>query len=110
MTIVYEVNLEIDREVAEAFRGWLRPHIDEMLTIDGFVGARWYERDGVGGATRVHWTVHYELEDQASLDAYVAEHADRMRGDGLDSFGGRFTASRRVLRLAARFTRAGVTD
>ena len=34
--ITYEVNLEIEREVAEAYGSWLRAHVDELLAIDGF--------------------------------------------------------------------------
>ena len=94
--LIYEVNLDVDRDAAEAVAAWLPGHIDELLELDGFQGATWYERIDEAG-DRVHWTVHYELRDRAALDAYIRDHAARMRQDGLDRFGGRFSASRRVL-------------
>ena len=41
--------------------------------------------------------VQYTLRDRASLDAYLRDHAPRMRAEGEARFGGRFRASRRVL-------------
>ena len=37
--VVYEVNLQVDTEAAEAFMKWLGPHVEEMLTFDGFQSA-----------------------------------------------------------------------
>lgn len=99
--ILYEVNLAVDSEMAEAYAAWLGPHIDALLALDGFETAEWLAVDGVlGGAPddgRVRWCVQYRLRDRAALETYFAEHAARMRGDGLERFGGRFEASRRVL-------------
>lgn len=95
--IVYEVNLAVDPEIAEAYAAWLEPHIDEVLAVDGFTGAEWFEVDAPEGDARVRWSVQYRLRDRAALDAYFAEHAARLRGDGLTRFGGRFEATRRVM-------------
>ncbi len=100
--IIYEVNLDVDADVAEAYRAWLRDHIGEMLTIDGFVGADWAENtEGEGDLSR--WTVFYYLRDRRSLDDYFSQHADRMRRDGLERFPGKFKASRRVMERVERF-------
>ena len=45
--------------------------------------------------------VQYSLRDRAAFDAYLRDHAAAMRADGQARFGGRFRASRRVLRSAA---------
>ena len=99
--IVYEVNLLVDREVSDAYLAWLRPHIDEMLTFPGFLDARLWRRDaddeGEEDDGRARYTVHYHLEDRASLEAYFQGPAARMREDGLQRFGGRFQATRRIL-------------
>lgn len=107
--IIYEVNLSVDAAVRDAFRAWLEPHIDEIVAIDGFTGATWYERDPADeanpgeptGAPRVLWTVHYRCESRARLEAYFRDHAPRLREDGLSRFPGQFTATRRVLRIVA---------
>ena len=99
--VVYEVNLAVDADVAGAYAAWLGPHIDEVLAVPGFVSAEWWAVEADPAAPpaggRVRWCVQYRVESRAALQAYVDEHAERLRGDGLSRFGGRFEASRRVL-------------
>jgi hypothetical protein len=98
--IIYEVNLEVDAEAAQAFAAWLAPHIEEMLALDGFTGARWWARDPAQEPQhqgKALWTVHYHLRDAQAMRRYLEEFAPRMRSDGLRRFQGQFTASRRVL-------------
>lgn len=95
--VIYEVNLAVDPEVAGAYAAWLGPHIEEVLAVPGFVSAEWWDVEAVPGG-RVRWCVQYRVERREALQAYFEEHAARLRGDGLDRFGGRFEASRRILR------------
>ena len=102
--VIYEVALSVDAEIADAYAAWLAPHIDEVLAVPGFVSAEWWaveppDGDAEAGdlGARVEWVVHYRVESRAALTTYFEEHAARLRGDGLDRFGGRFTATRRVL-------------
>ncbi|WP_456425955.1 DUF4286 family protein [Rhodocaloribacter sp.] len=94
--LIYEVNLRVDDEVADAFGTWLTDHIREMLTIDGFEGAVWLRLEPDRPHTK-RWTVHYRVTDRAHLNAYFKQHAAAMREDGLRHFGGKFTADRRIL-------------
>lgn len=99
--IVYEVNLAIDRDVADAYRAWLATHVAEILRLPGFDDARILEvLEPAPDADHVALCVQYTMRDRASLDAYVRDHAPRMRGEGEARFGGRFRASRRVLSSA----------
>lgn len=93
---IYEVNLHVDAAAASAYADWLRPHIDEMLAIDGFEAAEWYTVEDAGD-DRVHWCIHYELADRAALQAYFDGPAEAMRQEGLQRFEGQFTADRRIL-------------
>lgn len=99
--LIYEVNLTVDADAADAFEAWLAPHVDALCALEGFLGATRYRRraadEGADDDGRVRWTVHYRLRDRAALDAYLADHAPAFRQDGLDRFGGRFDADRRVL-------------
>jgi len=96
--IVYEVNLAIDRGIADAYRAWLSTHVAEILRLPGFVDARILDvLEPAPDANRVAMCVQYTLRDRASLDGYVRDHAPRMRGEGEARFGGRFHATRRVL-------------
>ncbi len=42
-TIVYEVNVEVETEIAAAYRAWLHDHIAEILALPGFVDASAFE-------------------------------------------------------------------
>lgn len=97
--VLYEVNLAVDAEIADACAAWLRPHIAEILRLDGFMGAEWFELEPheADGDARVHWCVQYRLPSREALQTYFDEHAARLRGDGMDRFAGRFEASRRVM-------------
>lgn len=94
--IIYEVNLNVQTDVADQYAVWLREHIVQMLAFDGFMNAVWLEdMDTPEGERR--WAVQYHLRDRASLDYYLEHHAPEMRRDGLERFPGKFTATRRIL-------------
>jgi quinol monooxygenase YgiN len=101
--IIYEVNLAIDNDIADAYTAWLRDHIREILAIDGFIRAEVFAEQGP--AADVHRiVVHYHLHDMASLERYFADHAPRLRADAVERFGDRFTATRRVLQRTMEVT------
>lgn len=100
--IVYEVNLFVQRAIEAPYRAWLDAHIREILALPGFVDAQTYERtDPPGAPDELVLCVHYRLQDQAALDAYFRDHAARLRADGVNRFGDRFRAERRVLQSVA---------
>lgn len=98
--VIYEVDLDVDAAIATDYRGWLDAHVQDMLALPGFVSAQVFEVAEPVAAGRVAYCVHYRLRDAAALDAYLREHAARMRADGEARFGDRFRASRRVLYVA----------
>lgn len=102
--IVYEVNLDVDSAIADEYRAWLAEHIAHMLDLPGFTGAHTFEVvDPAPAPDRIVFCVQYQLRDAAALDAYLRDHAARMRADGVARFGERQRASRRVLRPGAAF-------
>lgn len=99
--IVYEVNLRVERGIETEYRRWLHAHMTQLLTLPGFVAAELFEvevEDGADANAYVSLCVQYRLRDAAALDAYLREHAARLRADGVARFGQRFSAQRRVLR------------
>jgi hypothetical protein len=46
---------------------------------------------------KVRAVATYVLKDRKALQAYFAEHASRLRGDGMSRFEGKFSATRRIL-------------
>lgn len=95
--IVYAVELDVDAALREEYLAWLREHVAEMLTPRGFLDATILEQqEPAAPAGRWIVAVHYRLRDRASWEAYLAEHAPRMRAAGLTRFGQRVKASRQV--------------
>jgi len=100
--VLYEVCLHVAPEIGAAYRDWLATHVGEILTLEGFETAEVFEDEpGPDGALRL--AVHYRLRDTSALDRYLADHAPRMRAEGVARFGDRFTATRRVLRRVQAF-------
>lgn len=98
MALVYEVNLSVEHAIAEEFRAWLIDHVQVMLELPGFTDARILEVLDVEDTGRVVFRTQYSLPDQAALDAYLRDHATRMRAGSIARFGDRFSATRHVLR------------
>ncbi len=101
-TVGYEVTLHVDAAIADDYLAWLHGHVAQMLALPGFTGARaWRVLEPPPAEGEVCFCCLYELRDAAALEAYLGEHAPRMRADGIARFGGRFRASRRVLAALA---------
>lgn len=96
--IVYQVDLQVDAAIADAYLPWLRAHVRQMLAFPGFEQATLLAViDPPPPADAVQWRVQYRLRDQAALDDYLRNHAAAMRAEGLQRFGAAVRASRRVL-------------
>ncbi len=96
--VVYEVGLDVDAAIAGEYRAWLDAHMAAILALPGFVSAELFEVLEPAQPGRTGLCVQYRLRDAGALDAYLRAHAPRMRAEGEARFGGRFRASRRVLR------------
>ena len=102
MKVIYEVNLKIDRKIKDDFRIWLTGHIQDVLAIEGFESANWFEVDEKD-LNMVTWTVHYGLRDLKALNSYLENHAPRLRAPAKEKFGDMFQATRRTLELVKSY-------
>ncbi len=106
--IIYEVNLTVNPEIANEYRRWLHSHIDDILKLEGFHAAKWYQRDNdEAGGNGECWTIHYFLDSRAALNHYLDHHAESLREEGAQKFGGKFSANRRVLEPLEKFVKEG---
>jgi hypothetical protein len=104
--VAYEVNLHVEEAIAIEFRTWLDTHVRQILGVGGFLGATLLEvRDPAPSPGHIALCMQYMVRDPAALDAYLRDHAPRMRAEGTARFGGRFTARRRVMDVVAEFGR-----
>lgn len=97
--IVYEVNLSIKPEILTEFDTWLGEHVSDMLALPGFTSAEILTPDEPEASPRR--VVQYRLENRQALDTYLANHASRMREDGVTRFGDNFSAERRIMEVSA---------
>jgi hypothetical protein len=96
VTVIYEVNLCVAEPVADTFADWLPGHVEDMLTLPGFIDAV-IAREETGDQESTAWSVRYRLQERQSLDDYLAHHAERMRAEGVERFGKHMQAKRRIL-------------
>ena len=96
--LVYEVTLDIQADAAAEFDAWLKDHVAHMLALPGFHDARILKPEGPEPGTERR-VVQYTLGSRGELDQYLAEHAPRMREDGVKRFGDKLKSSRRVFDL-----------
>lgn len=99
-SVIYEVNLTVSDDISEAYWSWLQQHVEDMLQINGFCGAKiakeYVEKQGLG---HKYYTVWYELENMKGFQRYIENHAEKMRSEAIALFKDKFSASRRVFVL-----------
>jgi hypothetical protein len=69
-----------------------------MLKVKGFQKSKLFIDEGNEKKTHDVVSVHYVVDSTETLDHYFQNEAKAMRQEGIDKFGGKFTAYRRILR------------
>ena len=59
MTITYEVNVFVQRDIETDYRAWLIKHIAEILALPGFVDAQCFDVQQDSNADDIAICVHY---------------------------------------------------
>ena len=103
--ILYEVTLEIDEDIVEAYLAWIRAgHIQEVMALPGFVGWQMSVSEdgeakttGAQGQKRVVFVEQYEVASRKALEEYFTKYAQGIRDDHTRMWDGKFAASRRIL-------------
>ena len=95
--VVYEVNITVSADLHDEYLAWLEQHIEEMLGLPGFEQAVVLENLDHDDPQSYRCTVHYVLRSKEDLQAYFDNHAERMRGQGIERFGDSMSATRRIL-------------
>jgi hypothetical protein len=109
--VVYEVALELDPRIVGEYDTWLELHMREVLACEGFeTGRVFVPEDARADDGWVRRTVHYHVASRDQLQRYFDGPAAALRQQGLDRFGTKFRASRRVLAPRSELaTPAGAT-
>ena len=101
--LTYEVTADVDADLRKQYLDWLGPHVAEILALPGFTGADVDEVLDPDDPDRMRVCMRYRLTDADALDAYLREHAPRLRAEGLERFGDSVRTQRRVMRPLDRF-------
>jgi quinol monooxygenase YgiN len=105
-SVIYAVTIEVDPAAEKAWDDWnTRHHIPDVLKEPGFLRATKY-RLRPSGEGWPAYVVHYELENEAAVDAYLAgEAVVRLRNDHLSRFANVTRLSRTILLPTAALER-----
>jgi Domain of unknown function (DUF4286) len=106
--VIYEVNLNIHNEIYHDYYQWLLEHINDMLKFEGFNSAEvgLVEHEEEDGKIRIR--VSYFINTYGNLRHYLTNHAPKMRAEGVEKFGDKFTASRRIIVEPVNFSRQSI--
>lgn len=97
MPIQYEVSLTINSEIVPEYLKWLKAHVNEMLSFPGFENAVFLDQmDPVIAEGQITVIVQYRLRDTNTFETYLQTQAKRMRKEGLERFGDKVRATRRL--------------
>lgn len=96
--VVYEVSVDVDAAIRADYLRWLAPHVAEILALPGFTGCDVFEVVDPVLPDTLRVCMQYRLVDADALEAYLRDHAPRLRADGIARFGTRMRAQRRVMR------------
>jgi hypothetical protein len=94
---IYEVNIRLEKAIEIDYRAWLAKHIEQVKQAGGFTGAMQFDVES-DEANHVGLCVHYQAASREAISAYVQYQAPLLRADGVQRFGDRFSATRRIMR------------
>lgn len=96
-SLIYEVNIEVEKSVSGRYEEWLKPHIEALLQTGCFTGAKSFKKVSDPGDPDMHYTVHYYSSNFNSVDNYLKNYAPAFRADAEKNFSGKMRATRRIL-------------
>lgn len=98
--IIYNVTIQVDHSIAEAWLHWLRSeHIPELMETGCFVKYQLVRLVNDEQADGVTYAVQYYAANKAALDHYLAAYAPALRQKGIERWGDRFIAFRTIMEV-----------
>ncbi|WP_299495020.1 DUF4286 family protein [uncultured Shewanella sp.] len=101
--IIYQVDLKIKKQVSIRYLAWLKPHMEKMMTFQGFLKSELCKEIDLDDQGVDHFTVIYHVSSQEDLNFYFEHHAKVMRDEGVKRFGDACHASRKVYSVSLSF-------
>lgn len=83
----YEVNATFrDASTAHDWLAWMHDHHIADVIAAGALSGRVIQNDSNAASPQLSLSAQYEFADRASFDAYLRDHAPRLRTEGLQKF------------------------
>lgn len=100
--ITYEVTATVRADLADRFAQFMRDeHIPDLLATGAFVGA------SLGRSGETRFRIRYEARSRQALDAYLRDHAPRLRAHVLERFPAGIELSREEWDVVATWPQRG---
>lgn len=102
--IIYNVTINIADSVHDEWLDWIKEHIPQVLATGKFIDAKLTKvlvEEEMGGTT---YSIQYKAHSRQALDAYYAQDAERLRGDGLKRFADKMLAFRTELEVIDEYS------
>ncbi len=102
--IIYNVTVNIEDSVHDEWLAWIKEHIPQVLATGKFIEAKLTKvlvEEEMGGTT---YSVQYKAHSRQALDAYYAQDAERLRGDGLKRFADKMLTFRTELEIIDEYS------
>lgn len=96
--ILYNVTIKVEPDVAEEWVAWMKDeHIPELMATGLFTDSRLFRLLGMDETDGITYAAQYFCKDKGDYKKYISDHADKMRGKGLERFKDKFVAYRTVM-------------
>ncbi len=101
--IIYNVTVNVDKSITEEWLTWIKEHIPHVLATGKFKEAK-LSKVLVEDDEADTFSIQYRAHSREALDAYYAEDAERLRGDGLKRFADKSLAFRTELEVIDEYS------
>jgi hypothetical protein len=95
--VIYEVNVNVNKDIYNEYYKWLITHMDEMLKMDGFTKVEIGLVENQDDDSKKKVRVSYTIDTYDNLQKYLSENAPKMRSAAIEIFGDKFHADRRII-------------
>ena len=101
--IIYNVTLNIDKRITNEWLEWIKEHIPQVLATGKFKEAK-LTKVLVDDDESDTYSVQYRAHSREALNSYYAEHAERLKQDGLRRFGDKVLSFRTELEVVDEYS------
>ncbi|MEN8885466.1 MAG: DUF4286 family protein [Winogradskyella sp.] len=100
--IIYNVTLNIDKSITKDWLVWIKEHIPQVLATGKFTEAK-LTKVLVEDDEADTYSIQYRATSREALDSYYAEHAERLKKEGLMRFADKMLAFRTELEIVDEY-------